>query len=441
MTRREEYFSGTIEVLSREQLDLLQEKRLREQISYVHSNSPFYRRRMDEAGVAPHGALGMDDLQQMPVTTKEDLRESLSDHPPFGDFLAVDTDRVARIHFSSGTTGVPTPMMWTASDLDRWSELYARFLWAQGIRPGDRVQIAYSYAWFVGGLGTTAAIDRIGATVIPAGSGDTDRQLDTVRRYGTTRLICTPSFASYLAERADATGQPVSKEKVRSVHVGGEPGASLEATRRRVEQAWGARCYDCYGSLEFQPIAWECEEQSGPHLAEDAFLAEVLDRDTHKAVEPGNEGVLVLTHLDRQAAPLVRWWTGDVVSLDAQPCPCGRTHARLAGGVRGRADDMIIVKGVNVFPTAVEQAVRSVDAAGSEFRIVVPADRRTVTALRVLVEPAGTEVDRKQLEAELRRAIRNRVGVRPEVEVLDPGRLLRSTHKATRLIDATEWSN
>lgn len=433
-----EFFSGAVETLPPERLRQIQHERLRTQLRRVYETSPFYRRRMDEAGFSRHRALVAEDLAALPVTTKEDVRKALESAPPYGDLLAVPPERVARIHFSSGTTGAPTPMFWTERDLDRWAELYARYLWAQGVRPGDRFQVAYSYSWFVGGLGATAAAQRIGAAVVPAGSVDTERQLDTIERFGVTSIACTPSFALHLAERAEALGRPLPESTVRGVHVGGEPGASLQTTRAAVEAAWGARCYDCYGTLEFQPVAWDCGEQAGPHLAEDAVLAEVLDAETGDPVADGDEGVLVLTHLDREAAPLVRWWTGDSVALDRGVCACGRTHARLRGGVRGRADDMLIVRGVNVFPSAVEEVVRGVPGAGPEFRIVVPVERARLSELQVIAEAASAGVDPAELSSRIADAIRERLSVRAHVEIVPSGSLERATHKANRLVVAEE---
>jgi phenylacetate-CoA ligase len=298
-------------------------------------------------------------------------------------------------------------------------------------------QCLFGFAWFVGGLGGSAGFARIGATVIPAGSGDTERQLDTIATYGTTSVSATPSFALYLAEVAEQQGRPLAASTVRHLQVGGEPGGGLPATRAAIEQLWGARCYDGYGSLEFQPIAWECTEQAGGHLAEDFALAEVVDPETGRPVPDGTPGVLVLTHLDKQACPLVRWWTGDVVVRDGDRCGCGRTSARLVGGVLGRADDMLVVRGVNLFPSAVEQLVREFPDTTGEFQIVLSprvTDPVTgyLTGIELRVET--TAADRAGFAARLAERCRADLTVRCDVHAADPGSLPRSTHKSHRVV-------
>jgi phenylacetate-CoA ligase len=351
----------------------------------------------------------------------------------------VAPDQVARIHFSSGTTAEPTPCAWSAADLDHWARLYARLAASQGVGPGDVHQCLFSYAWFVGGLGTTAAYTRLGATVIPAGSADTERQIDTIFRYETTSVGATPSFLLHIADVAERLGVDLRDSKVRHIMVGGEPGGALPATRQAIEERWGARCHDGYGCLEFQPIAWECAAQAGGHLCEDFAYAEVVDPDTHEPVSNGSPGVLVLTHLDKQAHPLVRWWTGDIVVLDRSPCACGRTHARLAGGVRGRADDMLVIRGVNLFPSAIEDIVRRQPAAGGEYRILLTRELRDpasgyLTGFRLQVERRidGAPAD---MAKQITHQIHTELKVRPVVEILDPGTLRQPGQKAERVVD------
>ncbi|MGB3439076.1 MAG: AMP-binding protein [Actinophytocola sp.] len=416
------------------QLDLL-----RTQLTRLHGTSRHYRRRWDDLGWHPADLRDLDDLAALPVTDKAGYQQAIDDHPPYGDFLAVPREDIARLHFSSGTTGVPTPVAWTGRDLDRWADLYARAAYSQGVRPGDVYQCLFSFAWFVGGLGGTLGYTRLGATVIPAGSGDTERQLETIFRYGTTAVGGTPSFLLHLADRARDLGWSLADSAVEHVMVGGEPGGQVPATRALIEREWGARCYDGYGCLEFQPTAWECAAQAGGHLAEDFAYAEVVDPVTRTPVPDGEPGVLVLTHLDKQACPLVRWWTGDVVVRDRARCDCGRTHARLVGGVRGRADDMLVVRGVNVFPSAVENVVRRVVGDLAEFRIVIDpalADPATgyPTGLRLQVEAvAGGE-----LRGRLAAALRADLAVRAVIDIVAPGELPRTTHKARRVVRAGE---
>jgi phenylacetate-CoA ligase len=255
--------------------------------------------------------------------------------------------------------------------------------------------------------------------------------------YGTTAVSGTPSFMLHLAETAEAMGRPLTASSVSRIQVGGEPGAGVPATRAHIEQRWGARCFDGYGSLEFQPIAWECESQQGGHLVEDFAFAEVLDAETHEPVPDGTPGVLVLTHLDKQATPLVRWWTGDVVVRDSEPCECGRTLARLPGGVVGRADDMLVVRGVNLFPSAVEHIVRRTPGTTGEYLIVLDRDVKdantgylTGIKLRVEVAQGGSPDVARQLAA----AVRAELTVRCLVESVPAGTLPRSTHKSKRVV-------
>jgi phenylacetate-CoA ligase len=416
---------------------------LRAQLQRLAARDDGYGARWRELGWEPGDLRDLDDLSALPVTTKADFLAAVRRRPPYGDLLAVDPAQIARVHFSSGTTAAPTPMAWTASDLDRWADLYARAAHSQGVRPGAVYQCLFSYAWFVGGLGATAGYQRLGATVIPGGSGDTERQIETIFAFGTTDVGGTPSFLLHLAEAAQQRGTPLRDGPVRRVMVGGEPGGALDGTRAAIEAAWGARCFDGYGCLEFQPIAWECEAQAGGHLPEDVVHAEVVDPQTHRPVPDGTPGVLVLTHVDKQACPLVRWWTGDVVVLDRTRCACGRTHARLPGGVRGRADDMLVIRGVNVFPSAIEDVVRRQPGAAGEYRIVLdPAlvdDRtgyRTGLRLQVEAEPGAEATLSERIAAAVHRELK----VRASVEIVDRGRLERSTHKTARVVRAPERS-
>jgi phenylacetate-CoA ligase len=425
------------ETWSRERIAEHQLAQLRTQLTYVHEHSDFYRRQWQDVGFTPGDLRSLDDLRRLPLVAKSDYVESLEENAPWGSALAAPLPDVRRVHFSSGTTSSPTPVCWTEADLERWADLYARAAYSQGTRDSDVFQCLFTYTWFVGGLGFTSGYERIGATVIPGGAAETERQVDTIFRYGTTAVAGTPSFMLHIADTAEAMGRPLRESAVRSVTVGGEPGGAVPATRARIEELWGARCYDGYGSLEFQPIAWECAEQAGGHLPEDFAYAEVLDAETREPVPDGTPGVLVLTHLDKRAGPLVRWWTGDVVVRDSSPCACGRTLARLPGGVVGRADDMLVIKGVNLFPSAVEDVVRRAQGITGEYRIVLDADvtdgvtgALTAIKLRVEAEHALSDEVRERLAA----AVRAELTVRALVECVPPGSLERHTHKAKRVL-------
>jgi phenylacetate-CoA ligase len=425
------------ETWPRERMEGYQLDALKAQLSYVAERSDFYREQFGSIGWNPSDLRTLEDLRVLPFTRKTDYLRSLVDAPPFGSALACDPAQARRVHFSSGTTSRPTPVLWTQDDLDRWADLYARSAYSQGVRDTDVYQCLFSFSWFVGGLGGVAGYQRIGATCIPGGSVDSRRQVETIFEYGTTCVGGTPSFVLHIAEVADEMGRDLRESAVSKIMVGGEPGAGIPATRARIEQAWGAECRDGYGSLEFQPIAWECQVGAGGHLADDFAYAEILDTDTHEPVPDGTPGVLVLTHLDKSASPLVRWWTGDVVVRDSTPCECGRTLPRIPGGVRGRADDMLVIRGVNVFPSAVEEVVRATPGTSGEFQIIIDDDVRDpettfMTGLKLRVEAVADAPE--DLGDELAKRIRSELQVRADVNVVDPGVLPRTTHKATRIV-------
>ena len=419
-------------------LEAFQLAQLRVQLARLARDSAYYAPLFRQLDWNVGELRSLADLSKLPFTTKPDYINTIGAQAPFGKFMTVPQDEVRRMHFSSGTTSAPSPQFWSEYDLDRWAGLYARHARAQDIGPGDIVQCMFSYTWFVGGLGATAGYQRAGAMVIPAGSQDTERQINTLFTYGSTVLCGTPSFITHLAEEVRKRGRDPAASTVRSIMMGGEPGASIPATRRRIEALWGARAYDAYGCLEFQPIAGDCTAQAGPHLAEDFAYAEIVDAETGVAVADGTPGVLVLTHLDKQAGPLVRWWTGDIVVRDSTPCSCGRTHARLIGGVRGRADDMLVVRGVNVFPSAVEELVRATPGLGDEYQLVINASVHDAAgfmkSIHVRVEQTDTAADTSQLAAQLTQEIKQRLQVGAHVEVLPQGTLERSTHKAKRVV-------
>ncbi|KZY38289.1 CoA ligase [Roseovarius sp. HI0049] len=423
-----------VELRSRDQIATDQLSALSRQLDYLYRNSLHYGEVLKEAGFARGDLKSLDDLRGLPMTAKADFVASVAKAPPMGRFVAAPREDLRRIHFSSGTTAAPMPQFWTQFDLDRWADLYARNAHAQGVGPSDVFQCLFTYAWFVGGLGATMGYQRAGATCIPAGSQDTERQIATMTEFGTTALCGTPSFIIHLGEEMLRRGIDPAATKVDKIMVGGEPGAGVPATRKRIETLWNAGCFDAYGCLEFQPIAGECAHRTGPHIAEDFVHAEILDPTTLSPVPDGTPGMLVVTHLDKQAGPLLRWKTNDIVVRDSRPCSCGRTHARLIGGVRGRADDMLIVRGVNVFPSAIEDVVRSIGGLADEYQIIVDDSVRDgetgmLKGIRLKVEaPGGTSAE--TVATEVKRAL----NIRAHVEIAPSGSLPRATHKAQRLI-------
>ncbi|CFU30189.1 phenylacetate--CoA ligase family protein [Bordetella pertussis] len=436
-------YSDTIwdeaETWSRDRIEQFQLDALRRQLQRVARTSNHYRQVFAAAGFEPGDLKSLDDLRRLPFTHKRDYLAGLQAEPPFGSLAAVAPGEAVRVHFSSGTTARPAPVLWTQADIERWADLYARYLYGQGLRRGDVFQCMFNYAWFVGGLGATLAAQHVGALVIPASSGDTQRQIETIYQYGTQCVIGTPSFMAHMAEAAQAMGRDLATSPVRMVCVVGEPGASIPGTRERIERQWGARMYDCYGALECQPIGWDTAAQLEPTLAEDFIYVEILHLEPHEPVADGERGVLVLTHLDKQACPLVRWWTGDIVVRDSRPAPDGRTHARLTGGVLGRSDDMLIVRGVNLFPSAIEDVVRAFPGLTNEYVIVLDdslKDPNTgfLTGVKLRVErESGAAAD---VGERLSQRLREKLQVRFQVEVVESGTLPRTVHKAKRVIHA-----
>ncbi|MBC7716335.1 MAG: AMP-binding protein [Pseudorhodobacter sp.] len=425
------------ETWSRDHIESFQLDALRRQLARVQQTSVHYQRVFAEAGFQPGDLKSLADLRRLPFTRKSDYVAGLQAEPPFGSLAAVSPGEAVRVHFSSGTTAQPAPVLWTQPDIERWADLYSRYLYAQGLRRGDIFQCMFNYAWFVGGLGATLAAQHLGALVIPASSGDTERQIETIFQYGSQCVIGTPSFMSHMAEAAEKLGRDLTTSRVKMVCVGGEPGASIPGTREKLERAWGAKMYDCYGALECQPIGWDTSLQLGPTLAEDFIYVEVVHPDTHEPVADGERGVLVLTHLDKQACPLVRWWTGDMVVRDSSIAPDGRTHARLAGGVLGRADDMLIIRGVNLFPTAVEDIVRAFPGLSNEYVLVIDDSVKDpksgfLTGVKLRVEPEASAA--ADIGDKLSQRLREKLQVRFHVEVVPPGTLPRTVHKAKRVI-------
>ncbi|KMK65065.1 phenylacetate--CoA ligase family protein [Puniceibacterium sp. IMCC21224] len=439
--KAESPFSNTVwdacELWPRDRITAYQTEQLKTQLVRVGRNSAHYRGVFAACGFDPETFASLDDLRRLPLTRKKDYVAGLAQDPPFGTFRAVDVEDAVRVHFSSGTTAAPAPVLWSAFDADRWAGLYARYLYAQGLRKTDVFHCMFGYSWFVGGLGASMAAQKLGALVIPGGSVDTQRQIDTILQYKPRCVIGTPSFMAHIAEAAIARGIDLASSSVEMVCVGGEPGASIPGTREKIERQFGAKMFDCYGALECQPIGWDTAAQTGPTLAEDFIYVEILDPKTDEPVPDGTPGVLVLTHLDKEACPLVRWWTGDIVVRDSTPAADGRTHARLVGGVHGRGDDMLIVRGVNLFPSAVEDVVRAHPGTTNEYVLVVNdsmKDPNTGMLRRITLRVEREDADDATLGDTLKAALRAQLNVSFEVEVLDAGALPRTVHKATRVV-------
>jgi phenylacetate-CoA ligase len=354
------YFDERIETMPPAWTRRLEEERLAEQLQHCYERSPFYRRKLEEAGLRPEHVEGLDDLSKVPFTTKEELRASQAESPPYGDFACVDEIEILRVHLSSGTTGKPIVMAYTERDLQTSSEVGARAFWAAGVRPDDTLLHCLSYSFYTGGLSDHAALETTGAAMVPVGLGQSGRVLQLWRDLRPTALFSTITYPLHLAEIASEQAIDPRRLGLRKLIVTGEPGGQIAATRRRLEELWGAKVGDTYGLSDiWGTLAGECEEQNGLHFSgQGATLVELVDPESGEqiAIGAGARGELVFTHLHREATPLLRFRSRDIAEVVALDCECGRTGFRFR--VVGRSDDMFRVRGVNVFPSAVEELLR-----------------------------------------------------------------------------------
>jgi phenylacetate-CoA ligase len=429
------YLEPRLERASRTTLEALQLRRLRAQLAHAARRSPFYRRKLKTAHVAPR-LRALEDLRALPFTTKDELKENQAERPPWGDVLAVPFDDVLRIHMTSATTGRPLAFLDTAEDWHGFYHSYARSLYAFGVRRSDMVMAAFSYGPWIGYWSGFYAAQDLGALVFPAGGLSTDQRIDALMTYPITVLGCTPSYALFLAEHAAKKGVDLAKQtKIRLTWHTGEPGASIPATRAKIEAAFGARAFDLPGLTEIAAWGFECDARSGlVHVHEDYCYPEVLD-EAGAPVAPGGRGELVFTSLYRRAMPLIRYRTRDVVQLADRRCPCGRTLLAFEGGVLARLDDMKKVRGVIVYPRRIEELVRPF-AGVDEFQIVFRRqDGLDDILLRVDPTPALAKAECEGLCAALGEALRVGLGIRVTVEATKPGELPRWDHKARRVKD------
>ena len=417
----------------------LQLARLQRTLRWAAERVPFHRDGLAAAGIAPGDVLNLDDLPRLPFTRKDHLRE----HYPFGLF-AVGREHVARIHASSGTRGKPTVVGYTRGDLQVWREVMARSLAAAGAAPGDMIQVAYGYGLFTGGLGFHDGAEHMGLTVVPLSSGNTLRQILLLQDFRPQGLACTPSFALHIAEAMAEQGIAPSSIGLRYAMFGAEPWT--EAMRAELERLWGVSALDFYGLSELigPGVAAECAERAGLHVNEDHFLPEVVDPASGAPLPAGAEGELVLTSLTKEALPMIRYRTGDVTALDPAPCRCGRTTVRMAR-IKGRTDDMLIIKGVNVYPSQLEAALLTLPDLAPHYQLVVDRTQAFPT-LAVHVEPAdalvrawgGFDAGRAEvagLSARVAERLRGHLGLNPEIAIVPPRSIPRSEGKAVRVVE------
>ncbi len=421
------------ESMSRPRLAELQLKRLREVVDRVYARVPYYRQKMEEAGIKPEDIRSLDDLAHLPFTTKEDLRENY----PFGLFAA-PMEEVVRIHASSGTTGKMTVVGYTRNDIKIWAQVMARTLACAGGTANDRIQVAYGYGLFTGGLGVHYGAEMMGATVIPISGGNTKRQIQIMKDFAATILACTPSYALYLAEGAAEEGIDPKELPLRAGIFGAEPWS--ENMRKEIEEKLGITAIDIYGLSEVigPGVASECLEQNGLHVFEDHFLVEVVDPETGKPLPPGEKGEVVFTTLTKEAFPVIRYRTRDISILYPEPCACGRTMTRMHR-ILGRTDDMLIIRGVNVFPSQIENALLEIGETEPHYMLVVDRQQQ-LDELEVWVEVSeelfSDEVRKMEhLENRIRQKIESTLGIGVRVKLVEPKTIPRSEGKAKRVVD------
>lgn len=365
------YFDQTTETLPRERLAALQLDKLRAMMNELWGKNRFYTNKWKAAGVEAGDIRTLDDLARLPLTTKSELMEDQATNGPFGSNLTYPLDAYVRLHQTSGTTGVPLKVFDTTESWDWFGRCWAHVLAGAGVTASDRVFLAFSFGPFIGFWSALEGARKLGAVLIPGGGRDSQQRLELMRGTGASVLCCTPTYALRLAEVAREVGFDLSSIPMRATVHAGEPGASIPATKRRIEEAWSSKCFDHAGASEIGAYSFECEHQpGGTHLIESEFIAEVIDPATGKAVPPGRRGELVITNLGRWGFPVLRYRTGDLVEVNHAPCDCGRSFLRFEGGILGRADDMITVRGVNVYPSGVENIIRKFTEV-DEFRIKV----------------------------------------------------------------------
>ena len=425
-------FSPEIETINRKKLRELQLERLRHIVAYAYDNVPMYKRRFDEIGLKPSHIRTLKDIELIPYTTKDDLR----DNYPFGLF-AVPMKKIVRLHASSGTTGKPVVGGYTRADLDNWSDCIARLLVMAGATEEDIFHVAFGYGLFTGGFGLHYGIEKLGAAVVPVSSGNTERQLMLMKDFGATALVATPSYAMYLAETAKREGI-LGDLKVRLVCMGAE--ASTPEMHTALQEMLGAFPTENYGLTEVggPGVAGECREKAGMHINEDMFYAEIVDTEHNRVLGEGEKGEMVITTLTKEGMPVLRYRTKDITSVTYEPCKCGRTLARMARVV-GRTDDMLIIRGVNVFPSQIESVLMGMKELGKTYEIVVDrVNYMDTLEVRVEVDDAGLLTDYSKLEelvAKIRHALRDVLQLDVRVRLVEPFSIKRAEGKVKRVID------
>lgn len=421
------------EKLTAGRMRALQLERLRSQVAYVFDKVPYYKKKMDDAGIRPSDINRLEDISKLPLTDKTMLR----DNYPFGLF-AVEKNKIVRIHASSGTTGKPIVVGYTRRDMDDWTESCARLASAAGVTEGDTAQICFGYGMFTGGFGLHYGLERVGASVIPASSGNSERQLMFMQDLGTTVMVATPSYALYLSEFLQEKGISPDSLDLRIGLFGGE--GHTPEMRREIEKRWNILDTQNYGLTEITGpgVSYECEELCGMHISEDLFYPEIIDPETHEVLPEGSEGELVITTLRKEGIPIIRYRTKDITSLVSGRCRCGRTNVRM-NMIKGRTDDMLIIRGVNVFPSQIESVLVGIPGIGPHYQIVVTREK-FMDKIEIRVELTdGTLLERyselENLTGRIRHEMKTQLQLESKVSLLNPKELERTTGKSKRVVD------
>jgi len=422
-----------IEEMPKDELERMQYKLLKSLVYRLYSFSPFYHDRMNEQKVHPDDIRELADIRKLPFMFKRDLRDSYPDR-----IFTASQDELVRYHVSSGTTGKPTVVGYTQNDIDLWTTSLARALTSAGLGRGDVIQVSYGYGLFTGGLGMHYGAERIGATVLPTSVGNTERQIELMQDLGSTAIACTPSYLLHMGEVAEKMGVSIKKDtKLRTGILGAEPWT--EGMRNRMQDWLGIKAYDIFGTSELSgPMFTECTEQKGFHIWSDIALTEIIDPKTEEPVGPGEKGELTVTILRKEALPMIRYRIGDITSMDDSVCPCGRTHPRVQR-ITGRVDDMLIIRGINVFPSQVEYALMGIPEVGQHFQIVVER-KGALDDMLVRVELnresfSDKITDIMAIRQKIEHRLRNSLNVVAGVELVEPGSLPRFQGKSKKVID------
>ncbi len=427
-------FQPEYETLPREDLRSLQTERLKKLVHYVYERIPFYKEAFDNAGVSPDDVQSLDDLTKLPFTTKQDMRNAY----PF-EMFAVPKEEVRRIHCSSGTTGTATVVGYTEHDLRVWGDCFGRFITSTDCGKGDIVQIAYGYGLFTGGLGAHEGATSVGAICLPMSSGNTKRQVQLMKDFGVSVLACTPSYALLIADTAIEMGYDPAKDfPIKAGILGAEP--CSEGMRRDIERKLGIQVHDIYGLSEIMGpgVACECECQNGLHVCEDHFIAEIVDPDTFEPVPDGEWGELVITTLSKECSPLIRYRTRDITRILTGECECGRTFRRI-DRIQGRTDDMMILRGVNVFPSQIEEVMMSFPEIAAQYQLILtrkgPLDHVELQVETVPDFPFDEIRRLEKLKKDLGDALKSNLQIKVDVRIVEPKTIARSEGKAKRIVD------